>query len=106
MRKLLLVLLACVSSSMLLAQTTHFVPNTGVGEMTMDGKCVIRVDGVEDLFESYELGVFLANDPNECRGAALVNTDYYQYFNHYMYLLTIYGETNDVSQWLYCALIS
>ena len=96
MKKILVFLLACLSSSMLLAQT-HYHPNTGVGELTMDGKCVVRIDGQEGFFESYELGVFLTNNPDECRGATLITSDelyslYYDLFGHYFYVITIYGE--------------
>lgn len=97
MRKLLLLLLVCISSSMLFAQT-YFHPHEGVGEMPMDGKCVIRIDGQEELFEFYELGVFLKDNPNECRGTARVEMEYtYILFGHYEYEIpAIYGEDGEV----------
>lgn len=95
MRKLFLLLTACVFSMTLLAQT-HYVPNSGIGETTMDGYCVIRIDGQEALYESYELGIFLKSNPEECRGTARVNIPYYDYFQHYFYLIQpIYGVNGE-----------
>lgn len=94
MKKVLVLLLACLSSSMLLAQN-HYHPDTGVGELTMTGYCVVQINEEEQFSESYELGVFLKNDLTACRGAALVNMDYYNNFHHYFYLPTIYGISGE-----------
>ena len=61
----------------------------------MTGYCVVQINEEEQFSESYELGVFLKNDLTACRGAALVNMNYYNNFHHYFYLPTIYGISGE-----------
>ena len=88
MKKVFVFLLACLSSTILFAQTQelHWTP-VPVGDFNMSMTCMFMIDGEEQHNQYIEIGVFDQNDV--CRGAKLPK--YKSSGDHWYYQIIIYG---------------
>ena len=92
--KRVMVLLLCLSSTLLLAQETHWTPVT-VGSTTyMAVTAIVQIDGVDQTDPQLELAAFCAG---ECRGAVLpTHIVIPGYVDYYKYGLNVHGDSGDV----------
>ena len=103
MKKVLALLLICLSSTMLFAQSQdpHWTPNMGPYANSMTINAVLIIDGVEghgnpavpDYWSELELGAFSVDD-GECRGT--VYPPLYRAANdQWIFMLTVWGNDHD-----------
>ena len=91
MKKAILVIMACLSSTLLLSQT-HWSPvsSSTSGSMVLIGK--IQINGVDQTSDQLELGVFCGN---ECRGACIAHLFDYIQPAYYMVDPMVYGDAGN-----------
>ena len=97
MKKLLVLLMACLASSVMFGQLHYTVNNTGVQSATLKVFCVLTIDGVEEYNGEgmqnegggyLEIGVF--DQDGECRGAK--KPTWRSKSNQWIYSLQIKGN--------------
>ena len=105
MKKVLALLLICLSGTVMFAQTqtTYYVPNSAPYPSTMTITAVVTIDGVEGhgnpadpaLWETLELGVFTpVGDELECRGAVM--SQYKSNRDRWFFYLSVCGNSTQV----------
>ena len=88
MKKVVLLLLICVSSGWLFAN--HWTPNDSDYEDNMTLTGIVQINGVEQQSTTLEVGVFCGE---ECRGASMAT--YFFPTQRYVVQLLIFGEVGD-----------
>ena len=88
MKKLIALLIACLSGTMLLAN--HWTPESAAYSDNMPLYGVVQINGVEQYSDQLEVGVFCGD---ECRGSAVAGEFFLT--NRYLVILTIYGNNGD-----------
>ena len=90
MKKVFALLIACCFASGTLRAQTHWTPQTAQYSGAMGMFCVAEIDGVEQLSDQLELGVFCGD---ECRATALAQALIIQdSLFHYLFVPTVAGE--------------
>ena len=93
MKRIIAVLVACLSVTTLFSQTLHWNPvsSTTSGSMVLIGK--IQINGVDQTSNQLELGVFYGD---ECRGACIAHLFTYVQPNYYMVDPMVYGDAGNM----------
>ena len=90
MKKVFALLIACCFASGTLRAQTHWTPQTAQYSGAMGMFCVAEIDGVEQLSDQLELGVFCGD---ECRASAMAQAFTIQgTLLHYLFIPTVAGE--------------
>ncbi len=87
MKRVILLFIACITSSVLFAN--HYVPISS-GSVTMGSLFVVQIDGVEQTSDQLELGAFCET---ECRGSQFARV--FPLDGRYYFEISIFGESND-----------
>lgn len=85
MKRAIILLMACLTSGMLLGN--HWTPESASYSETMTLYAVIQINGVEQYSDQLEVGVFCGD---ECRGTAVASEFFIT--NRFLVILSIYGE--------------
>ncbi len=92
MKKTVLFLIACLTSTILFSQTYWSPVSAGTsGSMVLIGK--IQINGVDQASDQLELGVFCGD---ECRGACIAHLFTYVQPNYYMVDPMVYGDAGNI----------
>lgn len=86
MKKVIALLIACLSSTLLLAN--HWIPESAAYSDNMALYSVIQINGEEQYSDQLEVGVFCGD---ECRGSAIVSE--FWLTHRYLAIVTVYGES-------------
>ena len=93
MKKTVLLIVACITCSMLLAN--HWTPESGAFQFYMAMTSVIQIDGVEQASDQLEVGAFCGD---QCRGSQMAE---YWYFppapelSRYVVYLCVFGNEGE-----------
>lgn len=93
MKKALAILLVCLSSTVLFAQTlpTHWTPVATTGSMTYSA--VVTIDGVEVNNSNIEIGAFVVGNEGVCRGANRAQV--FPITGRYIFSFGIFGDSGE-----------
>ena len=69
MKKVIVLLITCITCCMLYAQDLHWIPQSGEFEDYMALTCVVQIDGVELESTQIEVGAFCGD---QCRGSKMI----------------------------------
>lgn len=88
MKRVIALLVACLSGTLLLAN--HWTPQSAAYSDNMPLYGVVQINGVEQYSDQLEVGVFCGD---ECRGSAIASEFFLTH--RYLVLPTIYGNNGD-----------